>query len=342
LQWQRTISHASTAMTVESIAVNGSGINIAGITSASGSNKIFFARLSLDGAATGTHAVGGYNYVYAASSISSTTPTLTSSTISVTETTDAGSVGTPSGYTLQTPSLSTSVATISSAGASGPFGAIMGGTGSGMVISSYVAPPTIGQAMAGGFYAGSISATGNGVATHYLIIAPKSTGEASYVWSNSTGRSGIVSAIDGYANTVSLAALSASNYPGFAWARSLAIGGFTDWYIPSKNELNTIFYNLCPVITPQTGGFTSNANAVSPQPTSSWTTGSPSQTSVTAFQVGGSEAFSQDNPPYWMSTDAENFFGDNAAWAMTGYAGGFNGTAKNNAGRFRAIRKVAI
>ena len=141
LQWQRTISHASTAMTVESIDVNGSGINIAGITSASGSNRIFFARLSLDGAATGTHAVGGYNYVYAASSISSTTPTLTSSTISVTETTDAGSVGTPSGYTLQTPSLSTSVATISSAGASGPFGAFMGGAGTGMVISSYVTPP---------------------------------------------------------------------------------------------------------------------------------------------------------------------------------------------------------
>ena len=146
LQWQRTISHASTAMTVGDIAVNSSGINIAGITSASGSNRVFFARLSLDGASTGTYAVGGYNYVYEASSISSSTPALTSSTISVTETTDAGSVGTPSGYTLQTPSLSTSVTTISSAGASGPFGAIMGGTGLGMVISSYVAPPPTPQA----------------------------------------------------------------------------------------------------------------------------------------------------------------------------------------------------
>jgi len=163
LQWQRTISHASTAMTVESIAVNGSGINIAGITSASGSDKVFFARLSLDGTSTGTYTVGGYSYVYAASSISSTTPTLTSSTISVTETTDAGSVGTPAGYTLQTPSLSTSVTTISSAGDAGPFGTFLGGTGTGMVISSYVPPVMIDYLMvAGGGGGGGYGASGGG------------------------------------------------------------------------------------------------------------------------------------------------------------------------------------
>ena len=39
--------------------------------------------------------------------------------------------------------------------------------------SSFAPPPTvIGQAYGGGFYAGQISTTANGVATHYLIIAP--------------------------------------------------------------------------------------------------------------------------------------------------------------------------
>lgn len=342
IQWQRTLGGTSSDVITGITLDSSENIYVAGHDDAVGTYKGTFAKLPGDGSLTGSYTVAGRTYTYAASSMTEQAASLTDAVASYTASTSTltENISTLTDAAGAVTSTTTSIATV--AGTVIPSGMTMGGTGTGMVISSYVAPPTIGQAMYGGYYAGSISATGNGVATHYLIIAPKSTGEASYVWSNSTGRSGIISDIDGYANTVSLAALSASNYPGFAWARSLTIGGFTDWYIPAKNELNTIFYNLCPVITPQTGGFSANANAVSPQPTSSWTTGSPSQTSAIAFRVDGSEAFSQNNPPYWMSTDAQNFFGDNAAWAMTGYAGGFNGTAKNNAGRFRAIRKVAI
>ena len=43
------------------------------------------------------------------------------------------------------------------------------------VIAVPLVPSVIGEAWGGGYYGGKISTSGNGVATHYLIVAPKST-----------------------------------------------------------------------------------------------------------------------------------------------------------------------
>ena len=56
-------------------------------------------------------------------------------------------------------------------------------------------PTTIGQAYGGGFYAGKIAVGGGGVATHYLIVAPKASGEnSSLAWGPSGVTTGITAA----------------------------------------------------------------------------------------------------------------------------------------------------
>ena len=69
--------------------------------------------------------------------------------------------------------------------------------------ASYVPPPptTIGQAYGGGYYAGKIAVGGGGIATHYLIVAPKSTGETSgKAWGTYGSTTSITSVINGSTN----------------------------------------------------------------------------------------------------------------------------------------------
>ena len=175
--------------------------------------------------------------------------------------------------------------------------AVLGGT--------YNPPPptTIGEAYGGGFYAGKIAVGGGGVATHYLIVAPKATGQTSELTWGPTGvTTGITSVIAGPSNSAALAALGAS-YQAATFCEGLSIGAYTDWYLPAKNELEVLYYFLKPSTTSNVAGYGSNANAVSPEPISTaYTTGAPAQTSAGInFRAGESQAFSQNQ--YWTSTE---------------------------------------
>ena len=105
-------------------------------------------------------------------------------------------------------------------------------------------PTTIGQAYGGGFYAGKISTTANGVATHYLIVAPKASGEALYQkWGTSGVTTAQTSVIDGPTNSAVEAALGAA-YQAAKFCEDLNIGTYSDWYLPAKNELEVLYYFL--------------------------------------------------------------------------------------------------
>jgi hypothetical protein len=39
---------------------------------------------------------------------------------------------------------------------------------------------------------------------------------------------------------------SATVYPSAHFCNNLTVGGFTDWYMPAKNELEVCYYNLKP------------------------------------------------------------------------------------------------
>jgi hypothetical protein len=122
---------------------------------------------------------------------------------------------------------------------------------------------------------------------------------------------------------------------------NLTIGGYSDWYMPAKNELEVCYYNLKPTTTSNHTGSGINANAV-PARASNYTAGSPAQTSATDFITStGAEAFTASSIPnaYWVSTQTatpsigayQNF--------STGYQ---DGTGKNQNNRVRAVRRVAV
>lgn len=200
-------------------------------------------------------------------------------------------------------------------------------------------PPYIGQAFHGGFYAGKIAVGGGGVATHYLIVAPKATGESyGSTWRTSSTTTGIVDVINGSTNSAALAAIGAS-YEAATFCEGLSIGGYTDWYLPAKNELEVLYYFLKPGTTANYTLDGSNANAVYPEPISTpYTAGNPAQTSAgIGFRVGETNCF--ELAYYWSSTESST----TAAMAQLFDTGNQTGNTKTSITRYtRAVRKVAI
>jgi len=201
------------------------------------------------------------------------------------------------------------------------------------------APPTvIGQAFGGGFYAGQIGVSS--VATHYLVVAPLSSGQTTLEWKNAnTATTGAGSSIDGPQNTADMVAEGNSTvYPCAHFCNDLSTGGQTDWYMPAKNELEVCYYNLKPNTTNNSTSSGINPNAV-PARASNYTTGTPAQTSSATFQNTGTEPF--DGGPsagcYWTSTKSGNY-----AIGQV-FSNGTQGVyLKNNPYKVRAIRRVAV
>jgi hypothetical protein len=88
-----------------------------------------------------------------------------------------------------------------------------------------------------GFWLGT---AGDG--TSKMYVAPKST-EVQLAWSsNGTVRS-TVSTTNGLENTNTLAGFGEAAHPAAYYAKNLTTGGYTTWYLPAKNELNTLYSN---------------------------------------------------------------------------------------------------
>lgn len=201
--------------------------------------------------------------------------------------------------------------------------------------------PAIGAAFEGGFYAGLISHTANGVATHALIVAPSATGAtgADYTlttmkqWKTATTTTaGTTSPFDGAANSANM---NNASHPAAKFCEDLSIGGYTDWYLPARYELDIAYENLKPGTTSNTPLWGINPYSV-PERTVNRTAGAPARTSVAAFQSGGAEAFVASY--HWSSTE------DSAtdAWVLD-FSGGsqLSGTKLFDT-RVRAFRKLAL
>jgi hypothetical protein len=196
----------------------------------------------------------------------------------------------------------------------------------------------IGQAYSGGYFAGKISTAGNGVADYNLVIGPVASAQnTARQWKNAqTTTPGANSVINGPQNTADIVADGNSSiYPAAWFCDNLTIGGFSDWYLPAKNELEICYYNLKPTTTSNVTYAGANANAV-PTRNSNYTAGTPAQTSAADFKDTGAEDFITNY--YWSSTD----YGDAYAWNQTFSNGNQDPQFKNYNMRVRATRRVAI
>ena len=92
-----------------------------------------------------------------------------------------------------------------------------------------------------GFYLGL---AGDG--TSYMYVAPKST-EVQRAWGSfGTGR-GTTSTTNGVANTTTLFGFGSAAHPAAYYAKALTTGGYNTWYLPAKNEVNTLYSNKSAV-----------------------------------------------------------------------------------------------
>jgi hypothetical protein len=169
-------------------------------------------------------------------------------------------------------------------------------------------PDTVGAPFGGGFFAGVFLLDDK---PHALIVAPKAEGETTATFkARNTATKGARSLRDGLANS---AVMNDKAHPAAQFCRGLEIGGFTDWYLPSRHEAALLAENLMP-----------GAGYV------------PEQTTAAAFKEGGPEAF--DRTWRWTSTE----FGSGSAWVQDFSYGGQFTYRKDWSARVRAVRKCPL
>ena len=200
-----------------------------------------------------------------------------------------------------------------------------------------------------------------------VIVAPKSSGENTskqYKNANTDAPPATGTYTEGLKATLAMVADGNSTvYPAAHYCNDLSIGGYSDWYLPARDELELIYRNLKPDTnnnytvtdrqnspTPNytnlgsigTGGTSHGLNYNSDPQGVAYTAGSPAQTSAAAFQSGGAEAMGFGFITYWSSTE----YNTTIAWNQyywTSFPGRQQGgNSKTDSFYVRAVRRSII
>jgi hypothetical protein len=208
--------------------------------------------------------------------------------------------------------------------------------------------PEIGDAYAGGYFAGYFSESANGVATHRLIVAPADTGASGSGYPTTTGlrwkttatvTAGANSIFDGPANMAAIETAGIALHPAAEFCANLTIDGYSDWYLPSRVELQIAYENLKPTTASNTTNVSTIHGYGVPTRTSAYTTTVPARTSLSLFQSGGAQAFVADN--HWSSNQVTGGFTFNQGLNFA--SGAINNlTITSTTVRTRAFRKEPI
>ena len=206
-------------------------------------------------------------------------------------------------------------------------------------------PTRVGQRFRGGSFAGVIR---EGNVCYALIVAPECTETTGIPFKTSdTATTETQSVNNGQTNTSSM---NDATHPVAQYCLALTEGGYTDWYLPSRDELELCYRYLKPttdnnatgLITSTAGNLNKNhgKNPNSVPVGDLYKSANPSQTAVIAFRTGEVEAFNTDRY-YWTSTEySASTFRVLVQCFISGYQGW--SIKLNPHHRVRAVRRVAI
>jgi hypothetical protein len=221
-------------------------------------------------------------------------------------------------------------------------------TGAKLVLSKIQQyPAVLGEPWGGGYFAGYISHTADGNPTHALIVAPRADGATgtgytlttNLAWKTAnTTTSGAASSFDGVVNTAAIVTAGIADHPAAQFCVNLTIGGYTDWYLPSRYELDIAYFNLKPTTSANgTTGPGPNAYSV-PVRTLFYTTTYPTQTFVSAFNTSA-ESFVASR--HWSSVDVNASTAGDVSFSDGIYRTG-SGASKITTFAVRAFRRIAL
>jgi hypothetical protein len=205
-------------------------------------------------------------------------------------------------------------------------------------------PAVIGEPFGGGYFAGYISHTADGNPTHALIVAPRADGAtgSSYTlttnlaWKTTgTTTAGTTSSFDGAVNTAAMVTAGIADHPAANFCKNLSIGGFTDWYLPARYELDIAYFNLKPSTDANSTSWGTNIYAV-PQRDTNWTAAYPTQTALTAFNTSA-EAFVAGG--HWSSSEVST---TNGWFVLFNLGDQKSSQGKSTSYRVRAFRRIAL
>jgi hypothetical protein len=190
--------------------------------------------------------------------------------------------------------------------------------------------PAIGEPLAGGFFCNLFAANGDVFA---LIVAPKQEGETKGTWGEYGVRNDAIHFGDGVSNTNYLAEKGSAIA---LFAKGLTINGFSDWYIPSRDEVEMCYRHLKPTQQENYCTFRDGENHTSIPHGHLYTENNPEQTLAAAFQEGGDQAF--EDAAYWSSTQCSAYYAfyqvfDDGSQSLNG---------KRYALRARAVRRLLV
>ena len=223
-------------------------------------------------------------------------------------------------------------------------------TGTSFTTAASFGPTVFGQAYGGGFYAGKIVQGGT---SYYVIVAPKVQGGTSTLQYKTTADAAPAATQTLNNGPAASSSMNSASYPAAQFCEGLTIGGFSDWYLPSRDELELCYRNLKPTTTANNtsarpkssytypegndvSGDTMGINRNSSPAGAAYTSGNPAQTTSAAFITGGAEAFAADY--YWSSTEYSATF----AWLQNFGVGYQYFDGKDISFYVRAIRRLPV
>jgi hypothetical protein len=202
----------------------------------------------------------------------------------------------------------------------------------------------LGTSFGGGYFAGYISHTADGSPTHALIVAPRATGATgtgytlttNLAWKTAnTATAGTASDFDGAANTAAMVTAGIADHPAAQFCVNLNIDGFTDWYLPSRYELDIAYFNLKPSTATNSTSFGINSYSIPARLTNN-TIGSPGQTPLSLFNTT-TQSFVAES--HWSSTEISATVAGLVYFVDGTY---FTNPFKNTTRRLRAFRRIAL